>query len=182
MTLRVVAGSAGGRLLASPASGSTRPTSDRVREATFNALTSLGVVEGATMVDLYAGSGALGIEALSRGAAAVTFVDTDARALAVVRSNLAATGLEGQATVVRSDAALFLATTPTGFDVALLDPPYALADRAWTALLDALDAEVAVLESDRTIAVDECWEVLRTKRYGGTVVSFIRRSRRRRTA
>ncbi len=176
-----MAGTAGGRLLASPASASTRPTSDRVREATFNALTSLGVVEGATMVDLYAGSGALGIEALSRGARAVTFVDADADALAVVRANLRATGLEAQATVVRSDAGRFLASRPTGFDVALLDPPYALADSDWAALLGALDAEVAVLESDRTIAVDERWELIRTKRYGGTVVSIIRRSRRRHT-
>ncbi|MGI9120807.1 MAG: 16S rRNA (guanine(966)-N(2))-methyltransferase RsmD [Acidimicrobiales bacterium] len=181
MSLRVVAGTAGGRLLTSPASASTRPTSDRVREATFNALTSLGVVEGATMVDLYAGSGALGIEALSRGATAVTFVDTDARALAVVRANLRATGLQERATVTRSDAARFLATRATRFDVALFDPPYALADSDWAMLLGMLDAEVAVLESDRSVAVDERWDLIRTKRYGGTVVSFIRRSRRRRT-
>lgn len=180
MTLRVVAGSAGGRRLASPSTRATRPTSHRVREAIFNALTSLDAVMGATTLDLFAGSGALGIEALSRGAAAVTFVDSDPRALEVVRANLATTDLAARANVVRSDAARFLASGPGSFDLALLDPPYALADDGWATLLGDLDAEVAVLESDRSIALDEGWELLRTKRHGGTVVSFIRRSRRRR--
>src|SRR5688500_6095905 len=105
--MRVVGGSAGGRRLRAPAGRSTRPTADRVREAMFNSLGSLDAVVGARVLDLFAGSGALGIEALSRGAAAATFVDSDARALAVVRANLDDTGLAG-ATLVRADALAFL--------------------------------------------------------------------------
>ena len=91
--MRVVAGSAAGRRLEAPPGSGNRPTGDRVREATFNSLGSLGLVQDATMVDLFAGSGALGIEALSRGASEVTFVERDARAVRVVRANLATVGL-----------------------------------------------------------------------------------------
>lgn len=166
--MRVVAGVARGRRLQAPVGQSTRPTSDRVREATFNALGSLGAVDDAEVVDLFAGSGALGIEALSRGAASATFVDDDPKAVAAVRANLAATGLDG--TVVRDDVGRWLARNPRRFDLALLDPPYALGDDAWAAILGALDAEVAVLESDREVPLPEPWTVLRSKRYGGTVV------------
>lgn len=172
--MRVVAGTAGGRRLAGPPGRSTRPTSDRVREATFNALDSLGAVQGATVLDLFAGSGALGIEALSRGAARATFVDADPRALTVVRANLRTTGLEAAAQTVRSDAARFLAGDPGRFDVALLDPPYRFDDGAWTGVLAHLDAELVVLESDRDVEPGEGWELLRRKRYGSTVVALAR--------
>jgi 16S rRNA (guanine966-N2)-methyltransferase len=171
--VRVVAGVARGRRLEAPGGSGTRPTADRVREATFNALGSLGVVEGARVLDLFAGSGALGIEALSRGASAVTFVDDDARALATVRRNLAATGLAAGATVVRADALRF---DGGPFELALLDPPYAFDDEAWQALLMTLDADVAVLESDRELPLPEPWRLLRAKRYGGTVVMIVRRT------
>jgi 16S rRNA (guanine966-N2)-methyltransferase len=161
--------------LEAPAGSSTRPTADRVREATFNALGSLGVVEDGVVLDLFAGSGALGIEALSRGAASVTFVDDDGRALATVRANLDATGLAARATVVRSDAARYVAAGAGRFDIALLDPPYAFTDEEWAALLGALDADVAVIESDREVPVPEAWQVLRSKKYGGTVVILARR-------
>jgi 16S rRNA (guanine966-N2)-methyltransferase len=161
--------------LEAPAGASTRPTGDRVREATFNALGSLGVVEDGVVLDLFAGSGALGIEALSRGAAAVTFVDEDSRALATVRANLDATGLADRATVVRSEAIRYLATGVGPFDVALLDPPYAYTDEEWAMLFGALDADVAVIESDREVPVPEAWHVLRSKKYGGTVVVLARR-------
>ena len=92
--MRVVAGSARGRRLQTPPGLDVRPTTDRVREATFNALGSMGVVDGARVLDLFAGSGALGIEALSRGAEHVTFVDTSPRALEAVRANLAGCGLD----------------------------------------------------------------------------------------
>src|SRR5947209_17627021 len=157
---RVVAGIARGRRLDAPPGAATRPTADRVREATFNALGSLGAVEGATVLDLFAGSGALGIEALSRGAVAATFVDDDARALAVVRRNLEACGLADRATVVRSDAVRFAAGR---VDLVLLDPPYAFDDDAWARLLGGLDAAVAVIESDREVAVPAPWRVLRSK-------------------
>lgn len=172
--MRVVAGTARGRRLAGPRGRSTRPTADRVREAVFNILQSLGVVEGASVLDLFAGSGALGIEALSRGAAAATFVDSDPSAIAVVRANLAATGLEGAATVVRIDAARFLREGPGPFDLALLDPPYELGDESWTELLERLPAAVAVLESDRAIDPGPGWELLRSRRYGSTVVTLAR--------
>src|SRR5947207_548827 len=107
--MRVVGGMAGGRRLRSPAGRSIRPTSDRVREAVFNVLTSLGEVEGATVVDLFAGTGALGIEALSRGAAHATFVDRDPVAVATIRDNLAAVGLAGASSeVVRADVLRWL--------------------------------------------------------------------------
>src|SRR6476469_10823502 len=91
--MRVVAGSAGGLRLGAPEGHVTRPTSDRAREATFNSLGSLGVVEGATVLDLFAGSGAMGIEALSRDAAHATFVDNDERARTAIRDNLDTTHL-----------------------------------------------------------------------------------------
>ncbi|MFN2506284.1 MAG: RsmD family RNA methyltransferase, partial [Acidimicrobiales bacterium] len=93
--MRVVAGLAGGRRLQAPEGRSIRPTSERVREAVFASLGSLGAVQGARVLDLFAGSGALGIEALSRGARSATFVDSDLRAVAAIRANLAAVGLVG---------------------------------------------------------------------------------------
>jgi 16S rRNA (guanine966-N2)-methyltransferase len=146
-----------------------------VREATFNALESLGALRGAAVLDLFAGSGALGIEALSRGASRVTFVDDDPQALDVVRANLAATGLAASASVVRADALSYLGEDRDRVDLALLDPPYRFGDEAWTRLVAAVDAELAVLESDRAIEVGARWEVLRSKRYGGTVVALARR-------
>lgn len=171
--MRVVSGLARGRRLQAPAGQSTRPTSDRVREATFNALISLGAVDDAEVVDLFAGSGAMGIEALSRGAAACTFVDDDPKAVEVVRANLEATGLDG--TVVRDDVLRWLRRSPRRFDLALLDPPYVFGDDDWGQVLSVLDAEIAVLESDREVPVPAPWRVLRSKRYGGTVVSVVER-------
>ena len=169
--MRVVAGTARGRRLVAPPGRTTRPTGDRVREATFNALHSLGAVEEASVLDLFAGSGALGIEALSRGARHVTFVDREAAAVATVRANLDATGLAERATVVRGDAADHAATE---VDLALLDPPYDLAETAWTDLLAKLRAGLAVLESRGPVRLPDGWSVLREKRYGTTVVTFAR--------
>jgi 16S rRNA (guanine966-N2)-methyltransferase len=174
--VRVVAGSARGRRLTTPPGAATRPTADRVREATFNALGSLGVVQEAVVLDLFAGSGAMGIEALSRGAASATFVDRDPRALAAVRANLETTGLAGRATVVRADAARWLEDAGR-FDLAVLDPPYATDDRTWAQLLSRLDADVAVLESDRDVSLPERWGILRSRSYGGSVVVLARATR-----
>jgi 16S rRNA (guanine966-N2)-methyltransferase len=159
-----------------PPGVTTRPTADRVREATFNALGSLGVVEGATVLDLFAGSGAMGIEALSRGATAATFVDHDPRAVAAVRANLEATGLADRATVVRADAARYLHGTGR-VDLAVLDPPYATDDDTWAELLAALPAGVAVLESDREVPLPAGWGILRSRSYGGSVVVLARSNR-----
>ena len=171
--MRVVAGTARGRKLQAPAGRDVRPTGDRVREAIFNALGSLGAVEGATVLDLFAGTGALGIEALSRGAASATFVEHDRTAAATVRANLAALDLEGAADVVQADALRWLDEAGGDYDVALLDPPYAF--DGWDDLLARLPAALVVVESDRPVAVGERWDVLREKRYGDTVVLIARR-------
>jgi 16S rRNA (guanine966-N2)-methyltransferase len=155
-----------------PEGDGTRPTSDRVREATFNALVSLGAVDGAEVLDLFAGSGALGIEALSRGAATCTFVEHDRRALAAIRTNLAATGLTDRATVVPGDAVRFLDHPPSA-DLLLADPPYAFED--WDRVLAAAGPELLVIESDREIALPPTWEAVRRKWYGSTLVLIARR-------
>jgi 16S rRNA (guanine966-N2)-methyltransferase len=167
--MRVVSGQARGRRLVAPAGDATRPTSDRAREAIFNMLASLDAIDGATVVDLFAGSGAMGIEALSRGAAHVTFVESDSRALAAVRANLETTGLGDRATVSRGDAAAFSGTA----DLAFIDPPYDF--DAWPALLDRVDAQLAVVESDREVDVGAKWLVNKVRRYGGTVVTLAKR-------
>jgi 16S rRNA (guanine966-N2)-methyltransferase len=172
--MRVVAGTAGGLKLAAPSGHTTRPTSDRVREATFNALGSMGVVDDAEVVDLFAGSGAMGIEALSRGAAHVTFVDSDRRARRAIEANLETTKLADRALVVGDDVMAFLEMTERRFDLAVLDPPYAY--DAWPEVLAALHADVAVLESDRPIEPGPGWAVARSRSYGTTVVTICRRS------
>jgi 16S rRNA (guanine966-N2)-methyltransferase len=151
-----------------------RPTADRVKEATFNALGSLGLLEGATVLDLFAGTGALGIEALSRGAARATFVERSAEIAEIVEANLAATGLTDRAEVRVGEATRFVGSGPPAVDLALLDPPYDF--EGWAGLLEALPATVAVIESDRPPVVPEGWVVLREQQYGGTVVTIIRRT------
>lgn len=121
---RIVAGSAGGRRLKVPAAV-TRPTSDRVREALFSSLAATIDLKGARVLDLYAGSGALGLEAASRGAARVTLVDDAAAAVRVMGENVRAVGLPG-VHVVRSRVADFLNGAGQPYDLVLLDPPYAL--------------------------------------------------------
>jgi 16S rRNA (guanine966-N2)-methyltransferase len=166
--MRVVGGTARGRRLQSPPGTTVRPTSDRAREAIFNSLTSMGVLDDAVVLDLFAGSGALGIEALSRGASAATFVERERVALGVIRANLAALGFEGR--VVQGDAVAHAALVGP-VDVAFVDPPYAFDQ--WDELLAHLDAQVAVLEADHPIAVADGWEVLKVKRFGGTVVTVV---------
>ena len=170
--MRVVAGSARGRPLVAPPGVRTRPTSDRVREAVFNALWSRGVLDGAVAVDLFAGSGALGVEALSRGAAHVTFVDDDRAALEAVRRNLETCGVADRADVVALRAERWLAGLAPGtrFDLAFCDPPYAY--EAWPALLEALPAALVVVESDGPVELPPGWEFERESRYGGTWVGF----------
>jgi 16S rRNA (guanine966-N2)-methyltransferase len=170
--VRVVAGTARGRKLVAPKGDLTRPTSDFVREAICNSLAGHVDLDGATVLDLFAGTGALGIEALSRGAAHATFVESHRAALTSIRTNLDATGFTDRATVVAADATR--AELPS-VDVAFADPPYAFT--AWPALLTRLDAAVAVIESDREVDVPDGWRVLRMKRYGTTVVTLAATSR-----
>jgi 16S rRNA (guanine966-N2)-methyltransferase len=171
--MRVVAGELRGRRLLAPDGTDVRPTGDRVREAVFNALGSLEAVVEARVLDLFAGTGALGIEALSRGAAHVTFVEQARPALRTLEANLGALGLTDRARVVRGDALAVLPSLAGPFDLALVDPPYAF--DGWDGLLAVLPVPLAVLESDREIAPPAGWGVLRQRRYGGTVVTFIRR-------
>jgi len=174
--MRVIGGRSRGRRLAAKLPHSVRPTSDRVRESIFDILGSQGGVEGLSVVDLFCGSGALGVEALSRGAASVTFVDLDPDALQAVRQNLTAVGLgEEPVTLVRAELPSWLqAATAPAFDLALCDPPYDFED--WTALLGALRARVVVMESSSPIPLPAGWVVMRERRYGGTLVTVVQRS------
>jgi 16S rRNA (guanine966-N2)-methyltransferase len=173
--MRVVAGRYGGRRLASPKGAGTRPTADRVREALFSLL---GDLEGVAALDLFAGSGALGIEALSRGASRVTFVDSSAAALRAVRGNLAVLSACEQATVVRADARAFLRNARRGgpqYDLVFLDPPYRRAAALAESLSEALppvlapDARVAV-ESDRRAPLELGLPLVDERRYGDTLM------------
>ena len=173
--MRVISGSARGRKLVAPEGSTTRPTPDRVREATFNALRSLDLIVDAVVLDLFAGSGALGIEALSRGAARVTFVDQDIAARRAIEANLATCGLGEVAEVVASRAEAYLAGTgrQRQWDLALLDPPYDY--DGWPELLLDLPATTAVLEAPTAIDPPFGWEVVRSKRYGRTHVVIAQR-------
>lgn len=172
----MVAGSARGRRLVVPTGTTTRPTSDRVRESVANTLVSLDLLADADVLDLFAGSGALGIEALSRGAAQATFVDRDRRALDAIGTNLDATRFTSRSEVVGADAMRFLAAAVARgrrWDLAFVDPPYAF-DR-WDELLELLPAAWVVVESDREIEPPAPWDVVRRRTYGGTVVFVARR-------
>lgn len=171
--MRVVAGELRGRLFEGPPGRDTRPTTDKVREAMFNALGSLDLVRDATVADLFAGSGGLGIEALSRGAAHVTFVEKDRAALRVLRDNLRALDLEGSSKVVPGDALVMIGGLDV--DVVLADPPYDF-DR-WPELLAATRADFVVAEAGRPLDDLDVpgWDVTRAKRYGRTWVTFFER-------
>lgn len=170
--MRVVAGTAGGLKLQAPPGRHLRPTTERVREAMFSSLESLGVVRGATAVDLFAGTGALGIEALSRGAKAVTFVDSDHVALSMVKANLASTGLAG-AKVIQADALRFVEAATDPFDLALIAPPYAFDE--WPRMLKSVPTDLVALEWGRVVILSEQWRHVRTLRHGDSVVTLARR-------
>jgi 16S rRNA (guanine966-N2)-methyltransferase len=170
--VRVVAGEFRGRRLAAPRGARTRPTADRVREALFS---MLGDVSGARVLDLYAGSGALGIEALSRGARSAVFVERDARAVDVIERNLASLGLEQQ--VVRQDAVRFLARAQGTFDLVFCDPPYDSASRLARPLSERLPALTAadariVTESDKRSPLELPLPLLTERTYGDTRIAI----------
>ena len=176
--MRVVGGALGGRNLEAPGSAavSIRPTSDRAREAIFNMLLSLGALEGVTVADLFAGTGALGIEALSRGAARATFVEADSAACRIIRANLTALDLTDRADVVRGDVLSYLARRPEPVDLVFADPPYSF--EGWEGLLGSINAGVLVCESDREIqpGPPHPWRIARTRRYGTPVITILVRS------
>ena len=158
-----------------PAGTRTRPTSDRVRGAIFNSLGSADLILGRTVLDLFAGSGALGIEALSRGASHATFVESDRAAVVAIGDNLSSMGLTETSRVEAMTAERFLerAGNSVRFDLAFLDPPYAY--DAWAQVLAALPADAIVAESDREIDLGDGWDVRRTRSYGSTVVTIATR-------
>ena len=173
--MRVIAGTYKGRRLQAPPGLDTRPTSDRVREALFSILGARRV-EGARVLDLFAGSGALGIEALSRGAAEATFVDSAAPAIRAVGANLEAVGAKGD--VVRSEARRYLGAASRSarqYDLVFLDPPYRLAASLGRELSEALAAVLApgaavVAESDRRTPLEVDLPLEDERRYGDTLI------------
>lgn len=178
---RIVAGTAGGRRLVVPKGDLTRPTSERVREALFNALEARGLVRGADVLDLFAGSGALGLEAASRGAASVVLVDSSHQAVEAARRNVGALGLQ-RVTVVLDSVERFLAGRPgTPADLVLVDPPYALAEDVLAQVLQGLTgpgrmsaAEPVVVVERSTRSAEPRWPpgLVRTavRRYGETAI------------
>jgi 16S rRNA (guanine966-N2)-methyltransferase len=170
--VRVVAGEFRGRRLTAPRGTRTRPTADRVREALFS---MLGDVSGARVLDLYAGSGALGIEALSRGADSAVFVERNPRAVAAIERNLESLGLEQE--VLRQDAVRFLARAEGTFDLVFCDPPYDSASRLAGPLaehLPALTSEHAriVTESDKRSPLELPFPLLTERTYGDTRIAI----------
>ncbi|OBH21808.1 16S rRNA (guanine(966)-N(2))-methyltransferase RsmD [Mycolicibacter terrae] len=174
---RIVGGAAGGRRIAVPPRG-TRPTTDRVREALFNVLDARLDLTGMAVLDLYAGSGALGLEALSRGAASALFVESDRRAADVLAGNIAALGLAGATLRRGTVAAVLTAGTAAPVDLVLADPPYEIADADIDALPVLLTAggwagpgTVVVIEraaSSSAVCWPDGWEAWPDRRYGDT--------------
>jgi 16S rRNA (guanine966-N2)-methyltransferase len=181
---RIVGGSAGGRRLAVPRGRQTRPTSERTREGLFSALEALhGTLAGVRFLDLYAGSGAIGLEAASRGAAAVLLVERDPAAIATLRANVAAVGLAGVEIRAERAERVLAAPPSAAYDVCFLDPPYAdpvdtvlalLTDNGWL----AATGTVVVERASRAGDVD--WPpglvTHRSRRYGDTTLWYGRRS------
>jgi 16S rRNA (guanine966-N2)-methyltransferase len=174
--VRIVAGELRGRKLVAPPGDVTRPTADRVREALFSIL---GDVSGLRVLDLYAGSGALGIEALSRGAAAAVFVDSSQAAVTAIRRNLTELGLE--APVQRRDALAYLAAFAGGdpYDLVFADPPYDSALRVGPDLAERLppilsEDAVIVTESNKRAPLELPFPLLRERSYGDTRIAVHR--------
>jgi 16S rRNA (guanine966-N2)-methyltransferase len=176
--VRVIAGRYGGRTLEAPRGRATRPTSDRVREALFSILGDVAGVGGARVLDLYAGSGALAIEALSRGAAEATLVDTSRAAVETIAGNLRRLSIDAE--VVREDALRFCGRASRAarqYDLVFLDPPYrhgsALGRQLTTALAPLLaDGARVVAESDRRSPLGVELPALDERRYGDTLIQI----------
>ena len=179
---RIIAGALKGRRLATPPGDRTRPTSDRVREALFNALAPGGDLTGHRFADLYAGSGAVGLEAISRGAEHALFVESHHQTAKLLRRNVGDLGVE-TAEVISAPVEKVVASPPgEPYDIVFADPPYAVADEAVASVLEALvaggwlaeDAEVVVERSGKDAAVPWPAEISedRVRRYGSTALCY----------
>ena len=194
---RVIGGEASGRRIKVPRGSVVRPTTDRVKESLFSALEARMPLEGARVLDAFAGSGALGIEALSRGAEHVTFVELRGAVLEVLHANLCLLGFESRAEVLRGDIVRRLGQLKdrqgggeipkasaarthdiATYDIAFCDPPYRY--KSWSVLLELLPAKLLVIEADRPVvgagdgAAD--WKAHYEKRLGSTVIQFAERA------
>lgn len=181
--MRVIGGSARGRRLAAPRGRGTRPTTDRVREAIFNMLGE--AVRGAAVLDLFAGSGALGIESLSRGARLAVFTETSPDALRCLRRNLENLGFESQGSVIKADSLAYLrkmASESGSFDLIFADPPYTMDTVFYRSLLEML-AGKGILEPGGRLVLEHparggeletppAWMQLVHRRYGDTAVTI----------
>ncbi len=177
--MRVIAGSAKGTSLQAVPGGSTRPISDRVKEALFDILS--GDIVDARVLDLFAGTGSVGIEALSRGAARAVFVEKRAKAVQIIRANLRRTHLQAQARVVQADVFKYLTRPPEPFDLIYVAPPQY--EGLWSKTLQALDQAPAWLATDGlvvvqifpkelgTVALDQL-HLTDERRYGSTLLCF----------
>jgi 16S rRNA (guanine966-N2)-methyltransferase len=182
--LRVIAGAAKGRKLKMPPGEGTRPVMDRVKQAVFNILAE--DIEGAAFLDLFAGSGSVGIEALSRGAARATFIENDAVAVRTIQANLTLTGFSAQARVVRSDVFIYLRNEPReGFDVVYIAPPQY--HNLWAETLNRLDARPAWVNPDGLAIIQigpreftelalRHFELVDQRKYGNTRLCFYERT------
>ena len=181
---RIIGGVAGGRRIAVPPRG-TRPTTDRVRESLFNIVTARRDLTGVAVLDLYAGSGALGLESLSRGAASALFVESDQRSAAVIARNIEVLGLTGATLRRGAVAAVLAAGTPSPVDLVLADPPYDIETAEVDAVLAALithcwvrEGTVAVVERATTSAPltwPEGWTLWPERVYGDTRLELAER-------
>lgn len=178
--MRVITGSARGRRLNTPQGLDVRPTVDRVKEGIFSAVQF--DIEGRRVLDLFAGSGQLGIEALSRGAAHCTFVDNSKASLSCIKSNIAACGFEDESSVIATDSVSFISTCNDTFDIAFLDPPYhgELYDKVMPPLVKRMsDYGVIFCEHSTDVQMPESvgdFSVSRAYRYGKVLVTAYRKS------
>lgn len=176
--MRIISGRFKRRQIKAPPGHLTRPTTDRTRESAFNLIESRIHLSGVQVLDLFAGSGAMGLEALSRGAAHVDFVESDGRVLAAARANAEALGVEDECSFIRMDALVFLKRNEgISFDVVFADPPYNLPS---IALLPDLvlphlsDDGLFVLEHDARISLMHHPALVTSRAYGKTVISIFR--------
>jgi 16S rRNA (guanine966-N2)-methyltransferase len=180
--VRITGGMFRSRQLRAPRGASTRPTSDRVREALFGILESAGALRGANVLDLYAGTGALALEALSRGAAHATLVESSREALAALRANVAALGQHAQTRIVAGDVRPSVPRLTQRFDLVLADPPWALVDEGQPQRVLAKLAQSGGLADHATVVLEHAARtapsdvegliVVETRRYGDTALTF----------